>query len=186
MTVLWFVAAAVGLALVIGFSRLVVRRYVYTCGPDEILVFTGRSHRAPDGTVRGYRVVMTGRAVRVPGQEKAHRVNSRPMSIGIRPDGVVTRDQVKVTVLATAQVAISRREELVHNAVQCFLTIKQEMIKPVARREIELSLRKFIGSRSREQIQKDARTLRREAKAAIAEEISRLGLELELEKLQVL
>ena len=44
----------------------IVRRLLYICRPNEILIFSGRKHRLPDGSVVGYKVVRRGWAVHIP------------------------------------------------------------------------------------------------------------------------
>ena len=180
------VIITVGLVLLVVLLPIWSRRFLITCGPDEILVFVGRSHVMSDGSIRGYRVVLGGRSNRIPVLEDVYRIDTRPMSIGLRPDGAKTKDDVKLTVLATARVAISRDETLVHNAVHCFLTIKREMIKPVARKAIEKRLSKALAEETQDDINRNLRAFAKHAQKVVGEDLAQLGLEVDIENLQIL
>src|SRR5579862_5827155 len=66
---------AVVLALLV-FS-FIVSRFLFICAPSEILVFSGRKHRLPDGSTVGFKVIHGGRAFRVPLLESVSRMDVR-------------------------------------------------------------------------------------------------------------
>ena len=49
------IAIAVLIALVA--FVFILSRFLYICGPHEILVFYGRKHKMPDGSMVGFKVI---------------------------------------------------------------------------------------------------------------------------------
>src|SRR5690349_10058923 len=66
-------------AVLVAMSTLiaVVRRLLYVCRPNEILIFSGRKHVLADGTAVGYRVLHGGRMLRIPVLETVARMDMR-------------------------------------------------------------------------------------------------------------
>ena len=62
-----------GAAASLLFVFMWIARFLYLCRPSEILIFSGRKHRLPDGTIIGSRVVFGGRAWRIPIIETVQR-----------------------------------------------------------------------------------------------------------------
>ena len=64
-------------------AALVAKNLVYLCGPNEVLVFSGGMHKAPDGSRRGYKVIKGGRGFRIPLLETVDRVDLTNMIIDV-------------------------------------------------------------------------------------------------------
>ncbi len=56
----------------------VLRGLVEICPPGFVIVLSGRSHPGPNGSTIGYRVVTSGRVVRMPVLETANLLDCRP------------------------------------------------------------------------------------------------------------
>src|SRR5258708_32544368 len=63
---------------------IIMYRYLLRiCRPNEILIFSGRKHRADDGRTVGYRVVFAGRGMRGPVLETGNRMDVALISVAI-------------------------------------------------------------------------------------------------------
>src|SRR5262249_4261566 len=75
---LWMIlGGAVALVVLFGVIMLLLRRFLFICRPNEILVFSGRSHVLPDGTTSGYKILHGGRGFRMPFLETVSRMDMR-------------------------------------------------------------------------------------------------------------
>src|SRR5258708_25059607 len=82
---------------------LVIYRYLLRiCRPNEILIFSGRKHRADDGRTVGYRVVFGGRGVRGPVLETVHRKDVSLLSVPIAVQGADSEGRLPLHVHAIA------------------------------------------------------------------------------------
>src|SRR5215813_5885619 len=89
------VAAGVAVSLVL----LVIYRYLLRiCRPNEILIFSGRKHKTPDGRMVGYRVVFGGRGVRIPIVETVDRMDVSLISVPIGVAGAYSEGGIPLTV----------------------------------------------------------------------------------------
>ena len=64
-------AIVAGLLLVAVF---LIKKLMYICRPNEVLIFSGRTHKLPDGRSVGFRVISGGRTFRVPMIETVERM----------------------------------------------------------------------------------------------------------------
>ena len=79
------------LALGVGVVVYAIKRLLYICQPNEVLIFSGgRVPRAGGGRV-GYRIIKGGRAVRIPIMEKVDRMDLTNMSIDVAVSGAYSR-----------------------------------------------------------------------------------------------
>ena len=67
------------MAVILGLLVFVflLSRFLYICGPHEILVFSGRKHKLPDGSMVGFKVIHGGRGFRMPLLEEVSRMDVR-------------------------------------------------------------------------------------------------------------
>src|SRR5689334_2646402 len=65
-TAVLVLVSAVGMVVLFGLVLLVLRQFLFICRPNEILVFSGRRHKLPDGTVSGFKILRGGRGLRLP------------------------------------------------------------------------------------------------------------------------
>ena len=80
-----------GAAALLLFVFMWIARFLYLCRPSEILIFSGRKHRLPDGTIVGSRVVFGGRAWRIPIIETVQRMQMLAMPIDVAVQGAYTK-----------------------------------------------------------------------------------------------
>src|SRR5579872_5838730 len=72
-------ALVIGGGVLIAFVILVMMlsRFLNICPPSQILVFSGRKHKLPDGSTVGFKVLHGGRGFRVPLLEQVSKMDVR-------------------------------------------------------------------------------------------------------------
>lgn len=178
------VGATVGVLLLLGLLSSVVSSILYICLPNEILIFSGRSHSLADGTKVGFKVLHGGRGMRVPLLETVSRMDMRLMPVELVVHNVYSKGGIPLSVQAIANVKISSDPALVRNAVERFLGASQAQIANVARTTLEGVLRDVLSQLTPEEVNEDrlkfAETLMMHAK----DDFETLGLELDVLKVQ--
>ena len=66
---------------------LVVKRLLYICQPNEVLIFSGGQRAAASGRKVGYRIIKGGRAIRIPLFETVDRMDLTNMPIEVQVQG---------------------------------------------------------------------------------------------------
>jgi flotillin len=179
-------AIAASLAVVIAFSILIaiLRRFIFICRPNEILIFSGRKHTLPDGSSTGYKVVRRGWGVRLPILETVSTMDMRLFMVEVHVTNAYSKGGIPLAVHAIANVKISSNPSLVRNAVERFLAKTTQEIAVVARQTLEGALREVLAQLTPEEVNEDrlkfAETLRSNAK----DDFDKLGLELDVLKIQ--
>ena len=57
-TAVLLLAASVAMVVGVAIFIAILRQFLFICRPNEILLFSGRKHRLPDGSTVGYKVVL--------------------------------------------------------------------------------------------------------------------------------
>src|SRR5690606_10875901 len=86
-------------AVIVGFLILVgiIKKLLFVCGPHEILVFSGRKHRLPDGSISNYKILHGGRGFRVPLLEKVDRMDMRLFPVEVMVQNAYSRGGIPLT-----------------------------------------------------------------------------------------
>jgi len=175
---------AVGVVVVFALTLLVLRRFLFICRPNEILVFSGRSHRLKDGTTSGYKILHGGRALRLPFLESISRMDMRLFPVEVSVHNAYSRGGIPLSVHAIANVKISSNDVGVRNAVERFLGATQASIATAAQQTLEGVLREVVSQLTPEEVNEDrlkfAHTLVENAR----DDLDKLGLELDVLKVQ--
>src|SRR5262245_1485444 len=183
-TAFLLVMSAIGLVIALAVLLAVFRSLLFICRPDQILIFSGRKHRLPDGTEVGYRVVRRGWAVRTPLLQTVSRMDMRLFMVEVTVTNAYSKGGIPLTVQAIANVKISSNPTLVRNAVERFLGMQPNQIAVVARQTLEGVLREVLALLTPEEVNEDrlkfAETLRHNAQ----DDFDKLGLELDVLKVQ--
>ena len=181
-----FQALLVGFPVVLAFAFLVFlfTRFLYICPPSQILVFSGRKHRLPDGSTVGFKVLHGGRGFRWPILEQVSRMDVRLYGVEVGATNAFSKGGIPLTVHAIANVKISTDPKHVHQAVERFLNAPPPQIILVAKQTLEGVLREVLSQLTPEEVNQDrlkfAETLVRNAK----DDFDKLGLELDVLKVQ--
>jgi flotillin len=178
------IGAAAGAAVAVVFLILFMSRFLYICRPNEILIFSGRKHRNPDGSEAGYRVIFGGRAWRVPLIEQVGRMDMRTIPIDVQVHGAYTRVGIALKVKAIAVVKISSHPQVVMNAVERFLGREPGAIQSVAAETLEGNLRGVLATLTPEEVNEDRLKFADSLAAEVEHDLAKLGLHLDVLKIQ--
>jgi flotillin len=176
----------VAVLAVVGFWLTVwaLNQLLCICGPNEILVISGRRHVLADGSSVGYKVLHGGRGVRIPILEEINRMDTRIIPVMVEVKNAYSKGGIPLIVHAIANVKIATDPDLVRNAIERLLNVPTSGIASVARQTLEGVLREVVAELTPEEVNEDrlkfAGTLMRNAK----DDFDKLGLELDVLKVQ--
>ncbi len=173
-----------GLGLVVLFTFMWIARFLYLCRPSEILIFSGRKHRLADGTIVGSRVVFGGRAWRVPIIETVQRMQMLSMPIDVAVQGAYTKVGIPLKVRAIAVIKLSSDPSVVMNAIERFLGRGLGDIQQVAKETLEGNLRGVLATLTPEEVNEDRLKFADSLAAEVEQDLSKLGLHLDVLKIQ--
>jgi len=180
----WLPLAAVVAVVLIWLALAVVNHLLTICGPNEILVISGRRHALPDGSTVGYKVLHGGRGLRIPILEEINRMDTRLIPVTVEVKNAYSRGGIPLVVHAVANVKIATDPRLVRNAIERLLSVPTSQIAMVAQQTLEGVLREVVAELTPEEVNEDrlkfAATLMRNAK----DDFDKLGLELDVLKIQ--
>jgi len=180
----WLPLAAVAAVVLIWLALAVVNHLLTICGPNEILVISGRRHALPDGSTVGYKVLHGGRGLRIPILEEINRMDTRLIPVTVEVKNAYSRGGIPLVVHAVANVKIATDPRLVRNAIERLLSVPTSQIAMVAQQTLEGVLREVVAELTPEEVNEDrlkfAATLMRNAK----DDFDKLGLELDVLKIQ--
>ncbi|HKO95027.1 MAG TPA: SPFH domain-containing protein, partial [Polyangiaceae bacterium] len=180
----WLPAAALAAVVLIWIVLLVLSHLITICGPNEILVISGRRHALPDGSTVGYKVLHGGRGLRIPILEEINRMDTRLIPVTVEVKNAYSRGGIPLVVHAVANVKIATDPALVRNAIERLLSVPTQQIAMVAQQTLEGVLREVVAELTPEEVNEDrlkfAATLIRNAK----DDFDKLGLELDVLKIQ--
>lgn len=175
------VALALGLLLVLVF---IVKNLLYICRPNEILIFSGRKHRTPDGREIGFRVVHGGRGVRLPIVEEVVRMDVSNISVNMQVNGAYSEGGIPLTVSAVANVKISTDRRFMANAIERFLGVPRAEIGRVAKETLEGHLRGVLATMTPEEVNEDRLKFAKQLQASSNPDLEKLGLGVDTLKIQ--
>ncbi|GAB4565510.1 MAG: flotillin family protein [Haliangiales bacterium] len=169
-------------ALMIMMSLL--KRLLYICRPNEILVFSGGRQQAAGGGTVGFRVVFGGWAFRRPFIETVERMDVSLITVTMSMQGAYSEGGIPLNMHAIANVKVSSDPKIVSNAIERFLGRAGNEIGRVAKETLEGHLRGVLATMTPEEVNEDrlkfAESLSEEAEADLA----KLGLEIDTLKIQ--
>ncbi len=176
----------VAVALVVGVTVLLVlvSRILFICRPNEILVFSGRSHVLPDGTTSGYKILHGGRGFRVPFLETVGRMDMRLFSVEVSVHNAYSKGGIPLSVAAIANVKIASSDAGVRNAVERFLDARPDQIAAAAQQTLEGVLREVVSQLTPEEVNEDRLKFADTLVDNARDDLDKLGLELDVLKVQ--
>lgn len=157
---------------------------LHICAPNEVLIFSGRSHLLADGTKVGYRTIRGGRGFKWPIVETAHRMSLASIPVSMTLNKALTRDMIPVELKAVANVKVSSKEAPLHNAIERFLGKRQDEIARSAREIVEGNLRGVLASLTPEEANAKRAEVADQVKQAAAEDLGRMGLDIDTLKIE--
>lgn len=148
-----FVIAAV-LAVIFVLGVLSLKKLIYICAPNEVLIFSGRTRALGNRNV-GYRLIKGGRGIRIPLLERVDRLDLTNMIIELVANGAYSKGGVPLNVHAVANVKIAGTEPVLNNAIERFLDRGRPQIMQVAKATLEGALRGVLATMTPEEVNED-------------------------------
>ena len=177
-------SSAIGVVVLFALLVWMLSKFLYVCKPNEILIFAGRQHRLPDGSVVGYKVLHGGRGFRTPLLETVSKMDMRLFPVEVGVQSAYSKGGIPLTVHAIANVKVASDPHYVRNAVERFLGSGMDQIALVAQQTLEGVLREVLAQLTPEEVNEDrlkfAEALIQNAK----DDFDKLGLELDVLKVQ--
>lgn len=179
------ILALVGIGVVaLAALVLIIKNVLYVCQPNEVLIFSGRQRRTPDGKLFGYRVIRGGRAVRIPLFETVDRMDLTNMIIDLQVKNAYSKGGIPLNIQGFANIKVPGEEPLLNNTLERFLGRGREHIMKTARETLEGNLRGVLSTMTPEQVNTDKETFAQRLAVEAEHDLSKLGLVLDTLKIQ--
>jgi len=161
-----------------------VAKVLYVCQPNEVLIFSGLSHRTADGGRRGYRIVRGGRAIRIPLLEAVDRMDLTNMIIDVTVRNAYSKGGIPLSVQGIANIKIPGEQPKLDNTLERFLGKSRAEIMKIARETLEGNLRGVLATLTPEEVNQDKERFATQLAAEAEHDFDRLGLVLDTLKIQ--
>jgi len=177
------ILGGVGLAIVAALIYA-VRSLIVICLPNELVVVTGRSRVTGDGQRVGYRLLHGGRTLRIPIVERVSRIDLRTIPIEVTVRNAYSKGGIPLIVQGIANVKVSARDPISHNAVERLLDKPFEELMRIAKDTLEGNLRGVLATLTPEEVNEDRLKFAQRLIEEADEDLKKLGLELDTLKVQ--
>ncbi len=184
MTILLSGIFGVFIGLCFVMAVFVAKQFLFVGKPNELLIFSGQSHKLEDGTTIGYRVIHGGWAMRIPFLEKVDRMPLTALPIELHIQNAYSKGGIPLSVHAIANVKVSSEEQIRNNAIERFLGRDEREIRQVAKESLEGHLRGIIARMTPEEVNEDRLKFAEELLAEAGDDLVQLGLTLDTLKVQ--
>lgn len=175
--------AIIGLVIIL-ILVISVARLLFICGPEEVLIFSGRQRKAADGSQIGYEVTFGGKRWKTPLIERVDRMDLRTIPIDIKSSNAYSKGGIPLRLHAIAMVKVTDNPKLINNAVERFLGRDISELRRVAKETLEGHLRGVVARLTPEEVNEDrlkfAQALQKEAQ----DDFAKLGIQLDILKVQ--
>ena len=172
------ILAAIGLTII-----LLVKKMLYICQPNEVLIFSG-SHRTVGDRRVGYISVKGGRKLKLPLVEVVDSMDLTNMPISVAVQGAFSSGGIPLNVEGVANVKIPGEEPILGNAIERFLGKGREEIMLIAKETLEGNLRGVLAKLTPEEVNTDKNAFARQLMEEADQDLNRLGLVLDTLKIQ--
>ncbi len=193
LNVISIVVAAVVVAIIL--ILLAVKKMVYVCPPNEVLVFSGR-HRWIRETVQedgkwverrrkvGYRLIKGGRGFRIPLLERVDRVDLTNMIIEVSVQNAYSKGGIPLSIQGVANVKIAGEEPVINNAIERFLDKPREEIIKIVKETLEGNLRGVLSTLTPEEVNEKKDAFVTQLQEEAVRDLQRLGVVVDTVKIQ--
>jgi flotillin len=178
------VVVALGLAVSLLIVIALLRRFLFVCRPNELLVVAGKKHRLPTGETANYTVIQAGSHWRMPFVQSVSRMDIRLVPIELAVTKVLSHGGIPLDVHAIANVKLTSDPQFIYNAVERFLTVDPQAIYLTAKQTLEGALRDVISQLTPEQVNEDRIEFANRLRETTSEVFDKLGLHLDTLKIQ--
>lgn len=171
-------------AVVVMLLLIFIKSNLIICPPNEVLIFSGRQRKLPDGTLVGFRAIRGGRGFRIPLIESVSRMSLNTVPIEFSLDKALTAGMIPVSVEGIATVKIAGTESQgLSNAIERFLGRGPQEIQTVAKETIEGSVRGVLAMYEPEVANEKRLEVAQRALETASDDLSKLGLVLDTLKI---
>lgn len=184
ITMVMAMGGGLAFCVVVGILTLILSRFLVICPPNEIFVFSGRSHKLADGSTVGFKVLHGGRALRIPFLETLSRMDVRLYAVEVHVANAFSRGGIPLTVQAIANVKVATDPVRVRQAVERFLGVGVQDVLQVARQTLEGVLRETLSQLTPEEVNQNRLKFAEKLSESAKDDFDRLGLELDVLKIQ--
>jgi flotillin len=152
-----------------------VSRYT-KCGPNQVLIVSGRKIQLPDGSKVGYRIVKGGGTFVIPVVERADRLSLEIFTIEMPRVRIRMSNGGQVQADAAAQVRIKGDDLSIMRGSQYFLNKSPGDVKQIVQPVLEKHLHAVLGCRSAQSVESNAENCAAEVQTAGAADLDEMGL----------
>ncbi|MEJ1936208.1 flotillin family protein, partial [Nostoc sp. NIES-2111] len=161
-----------------------IKSFLCICKPNEVLILSGRKWRTKDGQEMGYRVLLGGRAIRIPIVETVKRMDVTTMPVRVEVRNAYAKGGTPLNIQAIANVKISTDPAVVGNAIERFLDRDRSELARVSRETLEGYLRGVVATLTPEELNEDRLSFAQRIASDVSRDLSKLGLQLDTLKIQ--
>jgi len=169
------VASVVIVIVVFLLIYMVLSRYTKV-GPNQVLVVSGRKHRAEDGSKIGFRIVKGGGTFVWPILEKVDILSLELLTIDVQTPEVYTSKGVPVKVDGVAQTKVKGDDVSIRTAAEQFLGKNTDEIRNIATQTLEGHLRAILGTMTVEEIYQNRDAFASKVQEVAAGDMANMGL----------
>ena len=169
-----FLAVIAAIALLLAISRF-AKNYIKVA-PNAVAIFSGRKHKQPDGSVKGYRMVVGGAAFKWPLLEQVDYLRLNVFTIPLEIKRAYTLKGVPISVKAVANVKIKGDNISLSAAAERFLGMPPDQIQRVIFQTLEGHLRSILGTLTVEEVNSDRASFAQKLTSEAALDLERMGI----------
>ena len=178
------IGGAVITVILLGALLLIIQRLLFICPPNRLLIFSGRRHKLPDGSIVGYRVLHGGRGLRIPLLETVSELDMRIFPVQVAVQNAFSKGGIPLAVQAIANVKISSHPQFLRSAAERFLDVPIQRLAEVAQDTLEGALREVLAELTPEEVNEDRLKFADKLLTNAGDDFERLGLQLDVLKIQ--
>jgi flotillin len=162
-----------------------IKANLVICQPNEVVIISGRRHKAPDGTDVGYRVIKGGRGFKIPIIESVKRLPLTAILIEINISKALSKGIIPINITGRANIKIAGSEKNgLDNAIERFLGRNLNEIAQIAKQTIEGSLRGLLATVTPEEANSERLKLAQRIVEEARNDLRKLGVVLDYFKIQ--
>jgi flotillin len=178
------IAGATFVAFTVMIALVFLRRFLFVCRPNELLVVAGKKHSLPTGETVNYTVIQAGSHWRIPFVQTVSRMDIRLMPTELAVTKVLSNGGIPLDVHAIANIKVTSHPQFIYNAVERFLGLPEGAIHMTAKQTLEGALRDVISQLTPEQVNEDRIEFANKLLETTSDVFDKLGLHLDTLKIQ--
>lgn len=165
-----FILAVIGFVIYL----IVARAWIKVARADEALIISGKSQKDADGTVHATTVVVNGKALVNPINQRHEVISLRSRQVNMKSEAQ-SSDNVTLAVEAVALVKIGSSPEHVRRAAERFAS-QDKAIENFTQDQLEGSLRGVIAQQSVVSLMRERKSFSEDIATSITPELEKQGL----------